>query len=159
MFAAMLLAGLVLSTADPPTSAAEKSRAGREDEKREDAAVRKAREAVSDAEQEVRQSQQALQRSPAAFREAEARRAKAGIELRKTVDRLERDHAESVSIAAARAALNTAPARFKEAALVRDNRDLFTARAMLARAQQSLVAKRLADLKDSNKPPKKDRDK
>ena len=42
-----------------------------------------------------------------------------------------------------------------EAVLVRDNRVLFMARSKLARAQQSLQAKKLADQKDDNKPPKK----
>ena len=42
-----------------------------------------------------------------------------------------------------------------EAALVRDNRGLLAARSRLLRAQQSLQAKKLADQRDDNKPPKK----
>lgn len=42
-----------------------------------------------------------------------------------------------------------------EAALVRDNRGLLSARSKLARAKQSLQAKKTADQKDANKPPPK----
>lgn len=42
-----------------------------------------------------------------------------------------------------------------EAALVRDNRELLAARSRLARAEQSLQAKKRADQRDDNKPPPK----
>jgi hypothetical protein len=58
---------------------------------------------------------------------------------------------------AARKAFQTAQAAEAkaEAIVVRDNRDLLTARAKLTRAQQSLTAKKLADQRDSNQPAKK----
>jgi hypothetical protein len=99
-----------------PVRAADSSRARRADERREDAAVKDAREAVNDAEREVRQAQQSLQRSQSRYREAEAERQRAGILLEKTADRLEKEHADSGAIAAARERLSDARARFKEAA-------------------------------------------
>ena len=44
-----------------PVRAADSGRARRADERREDAAVKEARDAVNDAEREVRQAQQSLQ--------------------------------------------------------------------------------------------------
>lgn len=264
----MHVSAILCAFAIVPVRAADNGRARRADERREDAAVKEAREAVNDAEQEVRQAQQSLQRSQSRYREAEAERKRAGIALEKTVDRLEKEHADSGTIAAARERLSEARARFKEAAqpilatvrsqpayvaaeseraeavallapeaegdredaarrasaaaatmremersatsadprltaldaevaaaevrfktaqrrfekavesdpdlesarralsaaraaedkaeatLVRENRDLLAARARLVRAQQSLAAKRAADQRDTNKPPK-----
>lgn len=269
----MLVLAAFMSTMQPefavsPANAADTGRARRADEQREDEAVRKAREAVGDAEQQVRQAQKVLQRSQSHFREAEAERTRAGVALQKTLDRLEKQHAESGAMGAARERLNEARARFKEASkpilakvrsqpayvaaereraealallapeaeadreevarrasdaaatmremeraataadpgltaldaevtaaeerfktaqsrfekavendpelavarkafdtakgaeakaegtLIRENRDLITARMKLARAQQSLAAKRMADQRDTNKPPK-----
>lgn len=99
-----------------PVRAADSGRARRADERREDAAVKEARDAVNDAEREVRQAQQSLQRSQSRYREAEAERQRAGIALEKTADRLEKEHADSGTIAAARERLSEARARFKEAA-------------------------------------------
>jgi len=249
--------------------AADNDRARRLDEKREDAAVRKAQEELNDVQQEVRAAEQSLQQSQAGFRKAEAERKAAGAGLQKTIDHLEDEHAESAGLNAARHHLKECRAALKEAAepilasvrqgsayqaaekelaaataalepeaegdreeaarkaaaaratmrdveraatdadarlrplaatvsaaeakleaaqmrfdkavesdsdlktarnaftaakaaeekaeavLVRDNRVLFMARSKLARAQQSLQAKKLADQKDDNKPPKK----
>lgn len=107
---------LLCALAIMPVRAADSGRARRADERREDAAVKEAREAVNDAEQEVRQAQQSLQRSQSRYREAEAERKRAGIALEKTADRLENEHADSGTIAAARERLSEARARFKEAA-------------------------------------------
>jgi len=54
---------LLCALAIMPVRAADSGRARRADERREDAAVKEAREAVNDAEREVRQAQQSLQRS------------------------------------------------------------------------------------------------
>ncbi len=71
--------------------------------------------------------------------------------------RFEKAVESDADLKAARKAFQTAQAAEAkaEAALLRDNRDLLSARSKLARAQQSLTAKKLDDQRDSNQPPKK----
>ena len=97
-------------------SAADTDRARRLDEQREDAAVRKAQQEVADAQQEIRDAQQSLLKAQTAFRKAEAARKVAGIALQQTIDRLEKEHAESAGLIAARTQLKEAREGFREAA-------------------------------------------
>lgn len=81
--------------------------------------------------------------------DAEAKLDAAHDRFEKAVDNDSELKAARTALAAAKTAESRA-----EASLVKENRDLLSARAKLGKAQQTLQAKQLADQRDSNKPPK-----
>lgn len=120
---------------------------------REEAASKAAtaRATMRNLERAVTDGDPRLKTLEAEITSAEARLKAAQSRFEKAVDQDADLKKARNAFAAAKAAEEKA-----NAALVRDNRELLMARTKLARAQQSLQAKKIADQKDLNKPvPKK----
>lgn len=119
---------------------------------REDAARKAAaaRATMRDLERAATDADPRLKPLDASVTSAEATLDAAQARFEKAVERDGDLKTARNAFAAAKAAEEKA-----EATLARDNRGLLTARSKLARAQQSLQAKKLADQKDDNKPTKK----
>lgn len=110
-----------------------------------------ARATMRNLERAVTDGDPRLKTLEAEITSAEARLKAAQSRFEKAVDQDADLKKARNAFAAAKAAEEKA-----NAALVRDNRELLMARTKLARAQQSLQAKKIADQKDLNKPvPKK----
>lgn len=132
----------VLGTA-APVIAAPMTSAQKRDERREDAAVRKAQDAVNEAQQAVRTAEGEQKTAEGKLREAAARRKAAAGALRKTLDRLEAEHADTTGLTAVRRSLKEAQAEFDLKArpvreALRKDADFRAAEAAVSRAEESL---------------------
>jgi chromosome segregation ATPase len=88
----------------------------KQDEKRENEAVKEARQAVDAAEKAVREREQDVRGKLAELRSAQQARQSAAKDLQKVEDRLEAEHAESTGLAAAREKLKAAQTEFQQRA-------------------------------------------
>lgn len=88
----------------------------KQDEKRENEAVRKAQDEVQDAEKAIRKAESSLQDARRDLTKAIAERTAAGKNVQKTIDRLESEHAEGKGVIAARERFKAAQAAYEAAA-------------------------------------------
>jgi chromosome segregation ATPase len=144
--------GTAYQTAEKHLSAATSALEPEAEGNREEAARKAAaaRATMRELERAVTDAEPRLKTLAATVTAAEAKLEAAQARFEKAVDQDADLKNARTTFAAAKAVEEKA-----EAALVRNNRGLLSARSKLARAQQSLQAKKIADQKDSNKPPTK----
>ena len=112
------LAVLIACTAVPGEVAGQNkgNQANKQDEKRENEAVRKAQDELQDAEKAIRKAESSLADARRDLTKAIAARTAAGKNVQKTIDRLEAEHAEGKGVTAARERFKAAQAAYEAAA-------------------------------------------
>lgn len=123
--------------------AEQKKPSQRNDEKRENEAVRDAQDDLHEVEKKLKQADSDLRDFQQRLRQAVARRQTAMAAVQKVLDRLEKEHAEGTGLTAARQALQAAQAEFDENAKPVKERlsqqaDYKAAQAALAKAKAAV---------------------
>lgn len=111
----LLIALLVLS-ADRQVAAQAKKPSNKQDEKRENEAVKDAQEALQDARDKLKDAEKSLGGDQDRLRKAVAARTSAGKDIEKVQDRLETEHGERTGLTAARKKLKDVQAEYDRTA-------------------------------------------